>query len=505
MELERVKAERDVVLERFSLLSRSAKEGMWDWEIESNRAWWSDAMYTTFGLDPSLTASYESWASFIHPDDRERVVLGFERALVSDAGVWEDEYRMVGGNNRIIDVYDRGYVVFNEHRKPIRMVGMVMDITERRALEGQLRHSQKMEAIGQLAGGIAHDFNNMLQAVALELALLQATPNITSRAVGHAHEIRLALERAKGLTRQLLLFSRRESMRPELIDINQRVIEVTRMLRRVLGEQIRIEPALASKQIPAEVDPSMLDQVIVNLAVNARDAMANGGTLSLSTAVCDHPGTTTRGPGRYACITVRDTGSGIEQDVMPRIFEPFFTTKHTDGTGLGLATVHGIVEQHRGWIEVESNPGQGTTFRVFLPAHRSAVIVAVDAPASEETGGRERILVVEDDAAVRRAMCALLESQGYFVVAADNGTQALATWDDANGKFDLVLTDLVMPGGIRGHELAARLAARTKDVRLIYITGHARDINPGGGFPVLHKPVDPDELLVAIRKSFEPR
>jgi CheY-like chemotaxis protein len=249
----------------------------------------------------------------------------------------------------------------------------------------------------------------------------------------------------------------------------------------------------------------MLDQVIVNLAVNARDAMVDGGTLSISTAICAHPGTRTRGPGRYACITMRDTGSGIEHDVMPRIFEPFFTTKLSDGTGLGLATVHGIVEQHRGWIEVESHLGEGTTFRVYLPAHRSAVIVAVDAPTSEKTGGRERILVVEDDASVRRAMSALLESHGYFVVTADSGTHALVTWDDANGMFDLVLTDLVMPGGIRGHELAARLVVRKQDVRVIYITGHARDINPGGGFPVLHKPVDPDELLLAIRKSLEPR
>ncbi len=492
-------AERDAISERFQLMSRVTNEGMWDWNIATGAAWWSDSYYCLFGLDRSMVPSFEAWLELVHPDDRERVAAGFARVMETREPAWTDEYRHLRADGSVVEVVDRGCLIFDEGGTPIRAVGVVLDMTQQRALERQFRHAQKMEAIGQLAGGVAHDFNNVLQAIALELRMLESSSGgLGTRALGNAHEIRAAVERAKNLTRQLLVFSRREAMQPQLLDLNERLGTVTRMLRRVLGEDIYIEEAFGPGQIPVEADPSMLDQELLNMAVNARDAMRGGGRLTISTRVVER-----EGRGRLACVTVRDTGAGIAAEVLPHIFEPFFTTKDAQGTGLGLATVHGIVEQHRGWVEVESAPGEGTAFHVFLPAHRSVVMAAQPESVAEASGGRERILVVEDDGAVRRAMCALLADQGYQVLAAESGATALATWDEHQGKIDLVVTDLVMPGGIHGRELAARLGARTDALRLIYVTGHARDLELGAEHSVLHKPVDPDQLLRAIRSSFD--
>ncbi len=502
-ELRRVTSERDLAVERFVLMCKAMNQCMWDWDIRANVAWYSEAVYTVYGIDPSITPSFERWTTYMHPDDRERVVAGFRDVMESGKSEWADEYRFVRPNDgTVLEVFDRGFVMFDEGR-PVRIVGVVMDITKQRALERQLRHAQKMQAIGQLAGGIAHDFNNMLQAAKLEIELLRSIPGASAQVLCHAKEIGVAVDRAASLTRQLLVFSRIEAMRMEAIDLNAKVGELTTMLRRLLGGTIALDLELTSEGISVDADSSMLDQVLVNLAVNGRDAMERGGTLSITTSRCGRLSPAGRPAGRYVCLEVRDSGAGIASEILPRIFDPFFTTK-VNGTGLGLATVYGIVEQHRGWIDVDSAPGRGTTFRVYLPERDRETTPDARAAPRTSPRGKETILLVEDDGGVRRALSALLESHGYDVLAADSGTVALAAWDAAGGKVDLVVTDLMM-AGMNGRELAAELATRRPGLAILIISGHTGDLDPSvaASYELLRKPFEGESLLAAVRACLD--
>jgi two-component system cell cycle sensor histidine kinase/response regulator CckA len=502
-ELRRVTSERDLAIERFVLLCKAMNQCMWDWDIRANVAWYSDAIYTVYGIDPTITPSFERWTTYVHPDDRERVVAGFRDVLENGKSEWSDEYRFVRPNDgHVLEVFDRGFVMFDQGR-PVRIVGVVMDVTQRRQLERQLRHAQKMQAIGQLAGGIAHDFNNMLQAAQLEIELLRATPTASGAVLDHAKEIGSALDRAARLTRQLLMFSRLEAMRVEAIDLNDKVGELATMLRRLLGEDMTLDLDLASGAVSIEADSSMLDQVLVNLAVNGRDAMARGGTLSIATSRCGHLEPPGHPSARYVCLEVRDTGAGIPGEILPRIFDPFFTTK-TNGTGLGLATVYGIVEQHRGWIEVDSELGRGTTFRVHLPEGvRAAASKARLAQPTTECG-QETILVVDDDDGVRRALSSLLERRGYRVLAADSGAAALVSWDTAAAEIDLVVTDLRM-AGMNGRELAETLSARRPGLPILVMSGRSHDLDPSvtASYELLQKPFEGESLLAAVRACLD--
>jgi len=502
-ELRRVASERDLAIERFVLMCKAMHQCMWDWDIRENVAWYSEAIYAVYGIDPTVTPSFERWTTYVHPDDRERVVAGFRDVVESGKAEWTDEYRFVRpSDGNVLEVLDRGFVMFDEGR-PVRIVGAVMDITRQRTLERQLRHAQKMQAIGQLAGGIAHDFNNMLQAAKLEIELLRAVPGASVQVLKHAKEIGAAVDRAASLTRQLLMFSRLEAMRVEAIDLNAKVGELTTMLRRLLGENMALGLELTSGVVSVEADSSMLDQVLINLAVNGRDAMARGGTLSIATSRCGKLESAARPSGRYVCLEVRDTGAGIPSEILPRIFDPFFTTK-ANGTGLGLATVYGIIEQHRGWIDVDSELGRGTTFRVYLPEHDRDTTPEARGAQRTNPRGKETILLVEDDRGVRRALSSLLESHGYEVLAADSGAAALAAWETAGRQFDLVVTDLMMPG-MNGRELAAALSARQPELAILIISGRSRDLDPSltASYEVLHKPFEGERLLAAVRACLD--
>jgi signal transduction histidine kinase/HAMP domain-containing protein len=392
----------------------------------------------------------------------------------------------------------------------------VADITDRLNLEAQLRQSQKMESIGQLAAGVAHDFNNLLTVIQGHSGMVLARPNLPSELLDSSQAIYFASERAASLTRQLLMFSRKNVMRPESLDLRRCVTNMSNMLKRVLGEPVNLvfDPPC---EIPlVHGDSGMLEQVIMNLAVNARDAMPRGGTLTIRmdpVEVTDgyvqaHPEARL---GNFVRLRVSDTGCGMDAATMARIFEPFFTTKEVGkGTGLGLATVYGIVKQHDGWIEVASEVGKGSTFVVFLPATTEPVKAAPpDAnPGAAAQGGSETILVVEDEPVLRDMAHLILRDCGYSVLEAGTGAEALQVWEGHRGKIDLVLTDMVMPGGMSGRELAGRLLSMHPSTRIIFTSGYNMeetntDFFRRRGAVFLQKPYTRNTLTRLVRECLD--
>ena len=360
------------------------------------------------------------------------------------------------------------------------------NIDSRRHLEEQLRQSQKMEAFGQLAGGVAHDFNNILTVISGYTNLVLSKPNVDSETREDLGLILAAAEKAGNLTRQLLTFSRKKGMQLAPVKLNEVVSSVSKMLHRVIGEDIRLQCSFSDDIPLIEADPAMLDQVILNLAVNARDAMPKGGELFIQIEPVKIPATYANPearPGDYVCLTVRDTGSGIPPEIRERIFEPFFTTKSSGkGTGLGLATVYGIVKQHRGWIEVHSAMGSGTTFKIFLPAGVSVSQqplpdARIPALNGHSHGGHETILLVEDEPGVRVLARQILQRHGYRVIEAESGAKALSLVKQNGFDFDLLLTDMVMPEGVNGRELAEKLQSQRVGLKVIYTSGYSVNLN----------------------------
>ncbi|MDB6018034.1 MAG: multi-sensor hybrid histidine kinase [Pedosphaera sp.] len=402
---------------------------------------------------------------------------------------------------------------------PVREIGVVHcyagDVTERQNLEAQLRQSQKMESVGQLAGGIAHDFNNILTVIQGHTSLLGMAGGLSESAQESAQQIGLAAERAANLTRQLLTFSRRQIMQPKNLDLNEVVNNMSKMLRRLLGEDVTLQVNYTAGLPLVQADPGMMEQILLNLSVNARDAMPKGGRLFIHTSAVtvdeayvqhNHEAH----PGDYVCLTVRDTGVGISAENLRHIFEPFFTTKDVGkGTGLGLATVYGIVQQHRGWINVASTLGKETKFEIFLPATAAkAEAVETPAPAAKVRGGRETILVVEDETPLRILVRNVLERYGYKVVDAASGVSALPVWEEFKGQISLLLTDMVMPHGMSGRELAAKLRCENPKLKVIYSSGYSlavvgSDMVLQEGLNFLQKPYHPRKLAQAVRDCLD--
>ncbi len=359
----------------------------------------------------------------------------------------------------------------------------VEDITDRLSLEAQLRQSQKMDSVGQLAAGVAHDFNNMLTVIQGHAGMLLARPGLAPQAQESSQSIFFAAERAANLTRQLLMFSRKNVMQPKVLDLREVVMNLSKMLKRMLGETVSLEFEPPPTLPLVKGDVGMLEQVLMNLVVNAHDAMPKGGTLTLMTNAVEideayvhtHPEART---GAFLSLSVADTGCGMDAATMSRIFEPFFTTKEVGkGTGLGLATVYGIVKQHEGWLEVTSEPGEGATFTVYLPAHSEPVAARQTkaAPATLVQGGKETILVVEDETVLRDMAHVILEDCGYRVIDAGSGVEALRLWYQHPGNIDLVLTDVVMPEGMSGMDLAQKLLPRNPALKIIFASGYSMD------------------------------
>jgi PAS domain S-box-containing protein len=500
--------------ERFRQLAANIHEVFWMIDPATDQVIYvSPAYEKIWGRSCASLQTSRQWLETIHPDDRQRVM----QAASSTTQVRRESeatYRILRPDGTVRWVHDRATPVCDAAGKVVRLVGTAEDITERRLLEEQFRQSQKMEAIGQLAGGVAHDFNNILSAMMMQADITAAEQGLPKTVDHGLREIRQAAERAASLTRQLLLFSRRQVMHSQLLDLNDVVTSLAKMLQRIIGEDVRLQLNLHPRPLLTRADAGMLDQVVMNLVVNARDAMPGGGRLFIETServltageAAAIPDAT---PGRYVSLRVADTGCGISPDDLSRIFEPFFTTKEPGkGTGLGLATVFGIVKQHHGALTVESTVGTGTTFQLFFRAEEASGMPQAEAATLPSRGGTETILLVEDESSVRMLTRTVLERAGYRVLEAAHGVEALRLWDEAAANIQLLLTDLVMPEGLGGRELAARLREQNPELRVVFASGYSadiagRDLSLEDGQNFLQKPFSRHQLLATVRKCLD--
>ncbi|HYG23392.1 MAG TPA: response regulator [Verrucomicrobiae bacterium] len=474
--------------------------------------WVSENVQQLFGYDADSASLLNWWGDHLHPEDRH--MLTKEDPRFQSTGHCIHEYRLKHSDGTYRWVSDEKRIIRETAGQPFEVVGVWTDITDRKQLEAQLRQAQKLESIGQLAGGVAHDFNNILTVIQGHASLLLSNRSLGESTLESAQQISLASERAATLTRQLLTFSRKQVMQPRALDLNEVVSNVIKMLKRILREDVSLQVSYGNKLPLIHADAGMLEQVLMNLAVNARDAMPQGGELGIFTShesvgpeyvqTCAEAST-----GEFVRLQVADSGSGIAPDVLPRIFEPFFTTKPVgQGTGLGLATVHGIVHQHRGWVEVSSEVGGGTTFRVYFPVLKVAERRPIDSAREQAVpGGKETILLVEDEDAVRALAKNVLERKGYTVIEASSAVEALKNWG-TYGKVDLVLTDIVMPGGMTGLDLIKQLHAQFPALPAVFTSGYSVDIigkelELRDGINFLQKPYGPRRLARTVRDALD--
>ncbi|MGO8927084.1 MAG: PAS domain S-box protein [Limisphaerales bacterium] len=447
---------------------------------------------------------------FADSEQPERMMEEFRQRFRNRVIEPQRERRLTLRNGNVVTLEDTSSFVELRGQPPM-LLGLFRDVTAQKRLEEQLRQSQKMEAIGQLAGGVAHDFNNLLTVINGHASLLIASGGLAGVAARSAQQISQAAERAAALTRQLLAFGRRQLMQPRQLDMNEVVTNMTKMLGRILGEDIALQLNYSPQPARVQADAGMMEQVLLNLAVNSRDAMPKGGLLAIRISALEVDARrlaqhSEARAGQFVCLSVTDTGCGIPPENLRRIFEPFFTTKEVGkGTGLGLATVYGIIKQHQGWIEVESEPGKGTTFRVFLPRSLEAAEAGIERRAEPPArGGTETILVVEDEAPVRELVCNLLAGYGYQILQAESGAKALQVWRESKDRINLLLTDLVMPNQMNGRELADRLWTERPRLKVIFTSGYSADVvgedfvlRPGINY--LQKPYHPHKLALAVR------
>jgi PAS domain S-box-containing protein len=491
--------------------------GSWVSGIGANdRLVWSKETRRIFGISESeFDGKVSTFFSMVHPEDRDSVEKA-SRAAIENREPYAVEHRIVRPDGSIRWVQEQADVVRDELGTAVRIVGIVQDVTERKQLEAQLVQAQKMEAIGRLAGGVAHDFNNILTAILGYSDVLLAQAGEGHPWHDDLEEIRKAGERAAGLTRQLLAFSRKQVLAPEVLDLGAVVANVEKILRRVIGEDIELATGSEPELAPVRADPGQIEQVLLNLAVNARDAMPRGGRLTIEArnVVVDEAYARTHVPlvpGRYVMLEVTDTGIGMDKETRSHIYEPFFTTKERGkGTGLGLSMVYGIVKQSGGFIWVDSEPGQGATFQIHFPPSESGAEVPIHVsakPAMSGQRGGETIFVVEDEDSVRNLARGVLQANGYVVQDFENGEKALSKLAQTRGPVHLLLTDVVMPN-LSGPDLAARVAQMRPDTRILYMSGYTDRSFSGQGqrpldAPLIQKPFTPETLARRVRDALD--
>jgi len=501
--------------ETLRLAQAAAGLGAWDVNIATLKLSCTPGVYEIFGLDPAAEElTYETFSDFIHPDDREAVNAEVKRVFQSEASHYECPCRIVQPSGEIRWVMTRGTLVRSADGTPERMLGVTLDETERKGIEldrGQLevrlRQAEKLEALGQLAGGVAHDFNNLLVAIRgygeLALGLLERGEEGVA---SHVEGVLAAADRAAGLTKQLLAFGRRQVLNPEVLDLNDVVRETGGLLQRLIGDNIALLTTLAEQPVVVRADRGQLEQVITNLAVNARDAMPGGGVVTIQVGTADLEHNDGDAP-RHAVLSVSDEGSGIDATTAALIFEPFFTTKGEQGTGLGLATVYGIVAQSGGDLVLDTEPGSGSTFSVYLPLSAEQLSVAEIVAAPVRAEGTERILLVDDDPAVLTIVSSMLAKRGYEIIGATDGAEAIGLFETRDRPIELVISDLIMHG-LDGRETTDRIRAIDPTTKVLYMSGYTDDatirsgaLTAGTGF--IQKPFSSDDLASRVRELLD--
>ena len=498
--------------ERMRFATEAAGVGTWEWDVVTDRVAWSELLERLHGLPAgAFGGTFDAFINLIHPDDRERVRTSRDPFLraTDDSRM---EYRVVWPDGSAHWISSIGRAFFDSDGRAVRAAGVGIDVTGQKVLEQQFLQAQKMESIGNLAGGVAHDFNNLLTAIGGYCQLLEERPGLAADVMGDLGEIRRAVDRAAALTSQLLAFSRRQLLALRIVNLNDIIRGLGPMMRRLIEENVELDFRLGADLAPVSVDSGQMDQVLVNLVVNARDAMPEGGTLTIETTnVVSATGLSEANvrvpPGPHVMLAVTDTGHGIPPDVQRRLFEPFFTTKPTgQGTGLGLATVYGIVKQSGGYIFVYSEPGMGATFKLLFPVVAGETSVDVGKPkaAPERLEGTETVLVVEDDARLRALEERILKQRGYRVLVASTAADALRVCEAEQAPIDVILTDVIMPGG-SGRTIGDWAAEHRPETKVIYMSGYTNNaiarhgvLDPDTEF--LQKPFSPDALVRKIRE-----
>ena len=493
----------------------AARMGVWVWSVESNTLTWDENLRRLYGLESGEpVASYEDFLARVHPDD-QRLVGATVRKALEEGGDLDYEFRVVLPDGRIRWIADHGEIRRDEQGRPVYLTGICTDVTDRKVTEERLRQAHRMESVGRLAGGVAHETNNQMSVVLGSSDFILRRTDVPEPVRADVEFIRKAAERTAAVTAQLLAFSRRQILRPEVLDLNAVVRNWEPVLRRIMGEDCGVVLQLAPQLGMVRADPGQLEQVLLNLALNARDAMPRGGRITVETFSAElsaayaraKPGTTIQ-PGPFTVLAVSDTGHGMDKETLSHIFEPFFTTKGVgQGTGLGLSTVYGIVKQSDGYVWVYSEPGQGTTFKIYLPVRTGVVADFTMAPVPPQARAGESVLVVEDEAPLRRMMRRSLEDAGYAVLEAGSAAEALELVVRNSRTISLVLTDVIMPGQ-NGRELAERIEELRPGIPVLFTSGYTDSdierrglLKPGSAF--LQKPITPEALVRAVQLQLE--
>ena len=505
----------------FAIVARATNDAVRDWDVRSDRLSWPQGLESLAGYDASSaeTNTVGFWQTNLHPGDRVRISTSIRDALASSSDHWSGEYRFRRADGTYINVLERALILRADDGAAERLVGSLMDVTARRQLQDQLCRSQRMEAFGQLAGGVAHDFNNFLTTILGYGDLLLHERQIKGTLADHVAEIRAAAARASALTQQLLAFSRRQQREAVVVEVNSIITNLERSLLRLIGENISVVCHLHHENEGAHIkaDPNQITQIILNLAVNARDAMPKGGQLTLETAIVDLT-KEMESPflcgefvsGHYVLIKIADTGVGMSEEVKAHLFEPFFTTKtDQERSGLGLATCYGIVHQNGGHLRVESELGKGTVVQIYLPRVSAPSPPSYKKPNGKKPrGGTETILVLEDDISVRHISVRMLRGLGYEVIEAANGDDAQRLLSENGGKkIDLLLTDLVMPQ-MSGRRFADSLRAAHPNIKVLFISGYLEEsLQPSDRCEpemfFLPKPFDSEQLSAKVREALD--
>ncbi len=523
-ELERRKTEKELRDREFFFRESQRAALIGSYRVDFIRDVWesSEVLDQIFGIDETYNRSVQAWLDLIHPDDKGMMDEYLTGEVISKRNPFRKEYRIIRkSDGQVKWVFGQGEIACDDQERVLSLIGTIQDVTdrkeeeaERETLQAQLSQAQKMESVGRLAGGVAHDFNNMLQSIFFNTGLILEYLPPGSPLCENVEEIQNCAQRSADITRQLLAFARKQTAEPRVLDLNAKVEGMLQMMRRLIGEDIHLTWAPASVVWPVRLDPIQIDQILVNLCVNARDAIAGVGKLTLETEnftfdemyCATHSGSA---PGDYVLIGVSDNGCGMDKEVLEHLFEPFFTTKGPgQGTGLGLATVYGIVQQYQGFIDVQSEPGHGTTFRIYLPKHKGKadeLSRAVSAKIAER--GHETILVVEDEPAILKISSQVLQSLGYTVLPAATPGEAIRLAEEHAAEIHLLMTDVIMPE-MNGRDLAKQLRSLYPHLQRLFMSGYTADVIAHHGMldegvHFIQKPFSLGDLAAKVRSTLD--